>query len=72
MKFQCGQVSTKNAVLQTASEKVDRILKKLTSKEVEETFGFCHAAAEAVVAGFICVFISSLMNKREKSINMEK
>ncbi|KAF2982133.1 hypothetical protein EK904_012901 [Melospiza melodia maxima] len=29
-------------------------------------------AAEAVVAGFICVFISFLMNKREETINMEK
>lgn len=71
-KFQCGQVSTKNAVLQTASQKVDRICQKNWHPRKLKKLGFCHAAAEAVVAGFICVFISFLMNKREESINMEK
>lgn len=43
---------------------MDRILKKLTSREVEETLIFCHAAAEALVTGFICIFIS-LFNEQE-------
>lgn len=44
----------------------------MTSRHIEETSIFCPAAAEALVADFICIFISFLMNMREEAINMEK
>lgn len=62
MKFQYGQAFTKNAVLQTVSEKNrgcdGRMEQKkiLTSRKAEEILGFCHQAAEALVAGLICTF----------------
>lgn len=60
MKFQYGQASTKNAVLQTVSEKNGSCdgwieqKKILTSREAAETYIFCYEAVEALVAGFTC------------------
>lgn len=59
MKCRYGQASAKNAVLEKnggGDGWLNRTIKIFTSREAEETSFFCHEAAEALAAGFPCIF----------------